>query len=291
VELGGFGPGLDLGVGDVAVPLLAAGERGRLIPAVVEVVGEAVEESSVGGLTKVDQRWRLLGEADVSEGEEDLVVSSVEDVGRTGGRCAELDRVDVEQGVEAVVWLLNEDADSAAVRGACTQERDELGLGCEIGDEDLDPFDRCAEELGGFRCDRIRRVRVARDHVSRACVVGSTATGVAGAGTASGQSACSVVSRTPATRVRCRGYGGAAGEPATHGLDVDLDDVGELVERQPRAGDRGPQLLVLQPVSPSRKSPISSASSVDVRRPPRASQDVLGDVPRCPCAVPDEAAW
>jgi hypothetical protein len=50
---------------------------------------------------------------------------------------------------------------------------------------------------------------------------------------------------------------GAAGEPAPHGLDVDLDDVGELLERQPRARDRGPEVLVLQTLSPSQKCRIS----------------------------------
>jgi prophage maintenance system killer protein len=42
-QLGGFGPGLHLGVGEVAARLRAAGERGRLVPAVVEVVDEPVE--------------------------------------------------------------------------------------------------------------------------------------------------------------------------------------------------------------------------------------------------------
>jgi hypothetical protein len=41
--LGAFGPGLDLSIGEVGVELLAAGERGRLVPAVVEVVDEPVE--------------------------------------------------------------------------------------------------------------------------------------------------------------------------------------------------------------------------------------------------------
>jgi hypothetical protein len=31
--------------------------------------------------------------------------------------------------------------------------------------------------------------------------------------------------------------------PARHGLDVDLDHVGELIERRPRTRDRGPEVL------------------------------------------------
>jgi hypothetical protein len=53
----GFGPGLELGVGEVGVELLAAGERGRFEPAVVEVVGEPVKQSAVGQSTEMDDRW------------------------------------------------------------------------------------------------------------------------------------------------------------------------------------------------------------------------------------------
>ena len=75
------------------------------------------------------------------------------------------------------------------------------------------------------------------------------------AGTVSGQSACSVVSSAPAPWLPREGR--ATGQPALHGLDVDLDDVGELLERQPRARDRGPEVLVLQTLSPSQKWWIS----------------------------------
>lgn len=84
------------------------------------------------------------------EGEKDLVVGSVEGVVLTGGRCADLDRVDVEQRFDPYVWILDDDANAAAVRGACAQERDDPGLGCEIGDDDLDPLDCCAESSAGF---------------------------------------------------------------------------------------------------------------------------------------------
>ena len=80
----------------------------------------------------MDQRQRLIGEADVPEGEEDLV-GSVEGVVLTGGRCAHLDRVDVEQRFDPGVWLLDDDANAAAIRCACAQERDDLGRGREIG--------------------------------------------------------------------------------------------------------------------------------------------------------------
>ncbi len=55
----GFGPGLELGVGEVGVELLAAGERGRLVPAVVEVVGEPIEQLRRWPAAEMDQRWRL----------------------------------------------------------------------------------------------------------------------------------------------------------------------------------------------------------------------------------------
>ena len=54
----------------------------------------------------------------MSEGEENLAVGAVKGVVLAGGRDADLDRVDVEQRYDLSVWILDEDADAAAVRGA-----------------------------------------------------------------------------------------------------------------------------------------------------------------------------
>jgi hypothetical protein len=58
----GFGPSVEFGVREVGVELLAAGERGRLEPAVVEVVGEPVEEPAVGLTAEMDDRCGALAD-------------------------------------------------------------------------------------------------------------------------------------------------------------------------------------------------------------------------------------
>ena len=131
-------------------------------------------------------------------------------------------------------------------RGACAQERGDPGLGCEIGDDDLDPLDGRAEELGGLGRGGIRRVRVARDHVVGLVCRRLERTGCSRGGSGVGPE--HVLGRVE--RARDQGavprIRGATREPTPHGLGVDLNGVGELVERQAGAGQRGPQLLVLQ---------------------------------------------
>jgi hypothetical protein len=80
---------------------------------------------------------------------------------------------------------------------------------------------------------------------------------------------------------------GATGESALHGLDVDLDDDGELLERQPRARDRGPEVPILETLSRPQSGGFPEGEYGSLK----SSQDVLEpDVPRCPCAVPVEPA-
>jgi hypothetical protein len=61
---------------------------GRLEPAVVEVVGEPIEQPAVGLTPEVDDRRRRAGGADACEYEKHLVVGAVEDVVLAGGRGA-----------------------------------------------------------------------------------------------------------------------------------------------------------------------------------------------------------
>ena len=89
-------------------------------------------------------------------------------------------------------------------------------------------------------------VRVARDHVAGLVCRRLERTGRGRGGSGVGpERVLGRVERARDTgavpRIR-----GATREPAPHGLDVDLNDVGELLERQAGAGHRGPQLLVLQ---------------------------------------------
>jgi hypothetical protein len=63
-----------------------------------------------------------------------------------------------------------------------------------------------------------------------------------------------------------------------------LDHVGELTERQPRQRDRGPEFLISKPSSPYKSGGFPGLES----RCRKSSQDVLGEVPRCPCVLPGE---
>ncbi len=118
-------------------------------------------------------------------------------------------------------------------------------------------------------------------------VVSSCASVVVGAGTVSGQSVCSVVSSAPATLVRCRGYGV---RPASQRWTV-LTSTPTTSANSSRVSPE--RVIAARRCSLSNAPPFSKVADLQrvECRCPKSSQDVLGDVPRCPCAVPGEPAW
>jgi hypothetical protein len=81
---------------------LAGGERSRLLPAFVELVGEPVKQSGTGAPLDENQRRRLAIGADAVEQEEDLIVSPVQAV-VLAARGVNLDPVDLEEGFDLSV--------------------------------------------------------------------------------------------------------------------------------------------------------------------------------------------
>ena len=125
--------------------------------------------------------------------------------------------------------------------------------------------------LAAFRCGGIRRVCVARDHVvGLVCRwLERTRSGRRGNRVGPERVLCRFErARDPGAMPR---VGGAAGEPAPHGLDIDLNRVGELLGRQAGAGHRGPQLLVLQDHLPFPKVAVFQRFQC---RCPKTSRDV-----------------
>jgi len=271
------------------VELLTTGDRGRLEPAVVEVLGEAIEQPVVGPTAEMNDRWRRPGGADACQHKQHLVVDAEEDVVLACRRGADLNRVDAEQRFNPLVWVLDDETDPASVGRARAQQLDEAGPGSEVGDDDLDPLDRCAQKLVDIRCGGTESVACAYPAIASpvACVARSPAPVAVGAGTALGQSACSVVSSAPATLVRCRGYGV---RPASQRRTV-LTSTWTTSANS--SGDSPARVIAVLRCSFSKPSPtpkVAEFQGVECRC-PKSSQDVLGDVPRCPCAVPDEHAW
>ena len=228
------GRGLELGVGEVAVELLPASDRGSVEPAFVEVVGESVEQASVAEATEMDHRRRLSGGADPCECEEYLLVGAIEDVVLAGGRCPDLDRVGAEERFDVFVWVLDDDPYAAAVGGAFSDQLDDPRPRCEGGDDDLDPLDGSEEHLGEAGCGGVGGTPVARDHVSGR-VLGRLAR------LGRGRFGNGVGPEVVLGRVQRPGDPGAvpriwdpAPEPPLHGLDIDPDDVGELLETEAR---------------------------------------------------------
>lgn len=268
--------------------LLGAGERGRLEPAVLEVFDEAIEQPVVGLTAEMHNRWRRAGGADTCKHDQHLFVGTEEDVVLACARGADLDRVDAEQRLDPFVRVLDDETDPASVGRARAEWMDKAGSGSEIGDDELDPLDRCAQELVDIRYGGVGGVPYPAIASPVACVASSLAPGAVGSGTALGQSACSVVSRAPATLARFRGYG--AVRPASQRCTV-LTSTWTMSANSSSVSPA--RVIAVLRCSFSKPSPLPKSGgfpglSVDVRSCP---QDVLGDVPRCPCLVPGEPAW
>lgn len=140
-----FGPGREFGIRVVGVELVTTGDGGRLEPAVVEVLREAIEQPVVDLTAKVNDGCPRVGGADAGQQKHHLVVGAEEDVVLACGGAADFDRLNAEQRCDPFVRVLGDETDPAAVGRACAEQLDEAGPGFEVGEEDVDLFDRCAE--------------------------------------------------------------------------------------------------------------------------------------------------